>query len=182
MTDEADGRGESPEGAGTRSGVGVRAMTGADWPAVRRIYAEGIATGTATFTTEVPDTAHLDATWLPAHRWVAEVDGSVAGWATVTPVSARACYAGVGETSLYVAASARGRGVGRVLLAHQVAEADAGGLWTLQATVFATNAASLALHRSGGFRTVGVRERIARLGGAWHDTVLLERRSPVAGG
>lgn len=156
----------------------VRALRDHDWPAVRRIYGEGVATGDATFETEVPAREVLEAKWLPAHRWVAEVDGAVAGWAAITPVSARACYAGVGETSVYVGADFRGRGVGKVLLRAQVTAADADGMWTLQSSIFPENRASLALHHAAGFRTVGVRERIARHHGVWRDTVLIERRAP----
>ncbi|GAA4618708.1 hypothetical protein GCM10023108_40600 [Saccharopolyspora hordei] len=158
--------------------VVVRALREEDWPAVRRTYGEGIATGNATFETEVPPREVLEATWLADHRWVAEVDGAVAGWAAATPVSARECYAGVVETSLYVGADVRGRGVGKALLRRQVAAADAGGLWTLQTSIFPENRASLLLHRAAGFRVVGVRERIGRHHGAWRDTVLLERRRP----
>ncbi|MDA0564373.1 metalloregulator ArsR/SmtB family transcription factor [Streptomonospora sp. S1-112] len=156
--------------------VAVRAMAAADFPAVLAIYAEGIATGNATFETETPSADALDAKWLPGHRWVAEVDGEIAGWAAATPVSTRAVYAGVAETSVYVAAAARGRGVGKVLLHRQVTAADAGGLWTLQTAIFPENKASLALHHSAGFRTLGVRERIGRHHGVWRDTVMLERR------
>ena len=156
--------------------VRVRAMEREDFPEVRRIYTEGIATGNATFETNVPEDADLDARWLPGHRWVAEIDGAVVGWAAASPVSARECYAGVAETSVYVGEEARGRGVGRALLHRQVTAADAGGLWTLQASVFPENKAGLALHRSAGFRILGVRERIACQGGRWRDTVLLERR------
>lgn len=156
--------------------VTVRALCEADWPAVRHIYGEGIATGNATFETEVPPREVLAAKWLPDQRWVAEVDGQVAGWAALTPVSARECYAGVAETSVYVGADFRGRGVGRALLHKQVTAADAGGLWTLQTSIFPENGASLVLHRSAGFRTVGIRERIAQHHGVWRDTVLLERR------
>jgi L-amino acid N-acyltransferase YncA len=158
--------------------VAVRALAEADWDEVRAVYRQGMDTGEATFETEVPPRPELDATWLPGHRWVAELDGRVAGWATLAPVSARPCYAGVAESSVYVAAAARGRGVGALLLRRQVAEADAAGLWTLQAAIFATNAASVALFHRGGFRTVGRRERIARRDGAWRDTLLLERRGP----
>ena len=156
----------------------VRALRDGDWPAVRRIYGEGIATGDATFETEVPAREVLEAKWLPAHRWVAESDGAVAGWAAITPVSARECYAGVGETSVYVGAGFRGRGVGQALLRAQVTAADLAGMWTLQSSIFPENRASLALHHAAGFRTVGVRERIARHHGAWRDTVLIERRAP----
>ncbi|MFD6223071.1 helix-turn-helix domain-containing GNAT family N-acetyltransferase [Nocardia asteroides] len=162
--------------------VSVRALTDADWAAARRIYGEGIATRNATFATEVPDREHLDSTWLPDHRWVAEIDGEVVGWAALAPVSGRECYAGVAENSVYVAETARGRGVGKSLLHRQVIAADAAGLWTLQTSIFPENRASIGLHHSAGFRTVGVRERIAVLDGVWRDTVLLERRAASDGG
>ncbi|MQA01736.1 MAG: GNAT family N-acetyltransferase [Streptosporangiales bacterium] len=157
--------------------VAVRPLADADWPAVREIYAEGIATGNATFETEVPPRPALDAKWLREHRWVAEADGAVAGWAALTPVSARGCYAGVAETSVYVAGGFRGRGVGKALVHRQVTAADDAGFWTLQTAIFPENRASLALHRAAGFRTIGVRERIAMLAGRWRDTVFMERRS-----
>ena len=157
--------------------VAVRAMEPGDMEEVRRIYGEGIATRNATFETEVPTAEELDAKWLAGHRWVAEADGKVAGWAAAAPTSPRTAYSGVAETSVYVGDAFRGRGVGKALIHRQVTEADADeGLWTLQTSVFPENQASLALHRSAGFRTVGVRERVARLDGRWRDTVLLERR------
>ena len=161
------------------SEVTVRALDQADWDAVLRIYAEGIATGDATFETTVPDRDSVDAKWLPGHRWVAEFDGEVVGWTASSATSARECYAGVAETSVYVADGCRGRGVGRALLHRQVTAADEGGLWMLQSSIFPENRASLALHHAAGYRTVGVRERIARRDGVWRDTVLIERRSPV---
>ncbi|KIH96568.1 ArsR family transcriptional regulator [Streptomonospora alba] len=163
--------------------VSVRAMEPGDFDAVRRIYAEGIATGDATFETEVPSADDLDDTWLADHRWIAEADGEdgPVGWAAATPVSSRQVYAGVAETSVYVAESARGRGVGKALIHKQVTAADADGLWTLQTAIFPENKPSLALHRSAGFRTLGVRERIAQHHGVWRDTVMLERRRDDAG-
>jgi L-amino acid N-acyltransferase YncA/DNA-binding transcriptional ArsR family regulator len=158
--------------------VSVRAVEDDDLPAVLEIYAEGIATGDATFETAVPDAATMRARWLPGHAWVAEREGEVVGWTALSPTSARQCYAGVAEGAVYVAERARGRGVGRALLHRQVTEADAAGLWTLQTSVFPENRASLALHRSAGYRTLAVRNRIARLDGRWRDTVLLERRNP----
>jgi L-amino acid N-acyltransferase YncA len=155
----------------------VRALDEEDWAHVRRIYADGIATRNATFETNVPPRQALRRKWLAGHRWVAEAAGEVAGWAAITRASDRACYAGVGETSIYVAAAFQGQGVGKALLRKQVSAADEDGLWTLQTSVFPENAASLALHRAAGFRTVGVRERIAQLDGRWRDTILLERRS-----
>jgi L-amino acid N-acyltransferase YncA/DNA-binding transcriptional ArsR family regulator len=157
--------------------VTVRAMQPADWPDVRRIYGEGIATGNATFETEVPERRELDRKWLPDHRWVAELDGRVVGWAALTPVSARPVYAGVAEASLYVAEGVRGRGIGKALIHKQVTAADAAGLWTLQTAIFPENRASIALHQSAGYRTLGLRERIGRHHGVWRDTVFLERRT-----
>ena len=98
------------------------------------------------------------------------------GWVAVVPYSRRDVYRGVGEESVYVAESARGRGVGRSLLEAVIESARDGGLWTLQAGVFPDNTASLELHRRLGFREVGVRERIGRLDGIWRDVVLLELR------
>ena len=141
--------------------VTTRAMTDADLAVVRDIYAEGVATRNATFETEVPTAKALVAKWLADHRWVAELDGRVVGWTAISPVSSRPCYAGVGETSVYVAATARGRGVGKALLWRQVNEADEGGLWTLQTAIFPENRASIALHHSAGYETLAIRERTA---------------------
>lgn len=151
-------------------------MSAQDWPAVEAIYAEGIATRGATFETETPDYAAFDASHLAEHRFVAVDDGRLVGWAALAPTSARACYAGVTENSVYVADSARGRGVGRALMEAVIASAAEGGIWTIHAGMFPENAASMALHDRLGFRPVGRFERIAQLDGVWRDTVLLELR------
>jgi phosphinothricin acetyltransferase len=151
------------------------------WEAVARIYAEGIATGDATFETEVPSWEQWDAAHLEGGRLVALVDGDVAGWAALSPVSGRCVYAGVAEHSVCVAATARGRGIGRALLDELVREAEAAGIWTIQSGVFPENEASLVLHERAGFRVVGVRERLGKHGDRWRDVVLLERRSAVVG-
>lgn len=157
----------------------VRAMGEGDWDEVRRIYALGIATRNATFETEVPPAQALDAKWVVGQRWVILMggpEGSVAGWAAMTPTSARECYRGVAETSIYIDTGVAGRGLGKQLLVHQVEAALEAGYWTLQTSIFPENEASLAIHRKVGFRDVGRRERIAQLDGAWRDTVLLELR------
>ena len=159
--------------------VTTRPTVAGDLPAVLDIYAEGLATRNATFETRVPTADELRSRWLPDLAWVAELDGEVVGWTAITPVSTRECYAGVGESSVYVAEAARGRGVGKALLFTQVTEADKAGMWTLQTSIFPENRASLALHHSAGYRTLAVRTRVARLDGAWRDTVLLERRSEI---
>ena len=152
-------------------------MTEHDWEAVAAIYEDGIRARTATFETAVPDWTHWDGAHLAEPRLVAEEDGAVLGWAALSPTSTRPVYAGVAEVSVYVSEDARGRGLGRALLGALVEHSEAAGIWTLQAGVFPENRASLALHRACGFRTVGIRERIGRLEGAWRDVVLLERRS-----
>jgi L-amino acid N-acyltransferase YncA len=140
-----------------RSAVGVRAMRVEDWPAVAEIYAQSIAAGDATFKTEVASWAGRDAAHLPDHRLVAEVEGTVVGWTAVSPVSGRCVYAGVVEDSVYVAESARGRGVGRRLLAALVESTENAGIWTIQTGIFPENEPSLALHQAAGFRVLGVR-------------------------
>jgi L-amino acid N-acyltransferase YncA len=157
----------------------VRDLRPDDWPEVARIYAEGIGTGNATFETEVPPWEAWDEAHLHVHRLVAEDGGCVVGWIALAPASRRPCYAGVAEISVYVAESARGRGVGSALLAGLVESAERDGIWTLQTSVFPENEPSLALLRRFGFRTVGMRERIGQLHGVWRDTVLVERRSEV---
>lgn len=162
--------------------TGIRPLVAADWPAVREIYAAGIATGNATFEAEPPDWAHFDAGKLPDLRLVA-VDGeTVLGWAAASLVSTREVYRGVVEHSVYVAPAASGRGIGGLLVAALLDAADAGGYWTVQSSIFPENEASLRLHRRAGFREVGRRERIALMSygpsaGRWRDTILIERRA-----
>jgi L-amino acid N-acyltransferase YncA len=156
-------------------------MTSADWPSVRAIYKEGIATGNATFERVAPEWDQWDAGHLPVCRLVARAEGRLVGWAALSRVSARRVYAGVAEVSVYVAEAARGAGVGRALLAALVAEAERNGFWTLQAGIFPENRASIALHEKAGFRVVGIRERLGAMDGRWRDVTLMERRSQVMG-
>jgi phosphinothricin acetyltransferase len=157
----------------------VRDLRPGDWPEVARIYAEGIATGNATFETEVPSWEAWDAAHLLEHRFVAELDGRVEGWIALAPASSRCCYAGVAEISAYVSEQARGRGVGKELLAAAIESSERAGIWTLQTGVFPENAPSLGLLQRFGFLALGTQERIGRLHGVWRDVVLLERRSEV---
>ena len=158
----------------------VRELRPDDWPAVRSIYEEGIRSGHATFETESPSWAVWDAAH-PQLRLVAERDGSVLGWAALSPASSRRCYRGVADVSVYVAEAARGAGLGRALLDRLVELSEQAGYWTLTAGVFPENEPSLRLHRACGFREVGVRERLGESGGVWRDVVLLERRSTLVG-
>lgn len=156
-------------------------MTLHDWPAVRAIYLEGIATGNATFETSAPQWEKWDAAHIASSRLVARVNSEVLGWAALSAVSSRCVYAGVAEVSIYVAAAARGRGIGLRLLSELVKASEQAGIWTLQAGIFADNDASVRLHERCGFRIVGTRERLGQLKGTWRDVLLMERRSAVAG-
>jgi L-amino acid N-acyltransferase YncA len=156
----------------------IRPLLSPDWPAVRAIYLEGIATGNATFETAAPEWERWDASHLAHCRLVAAAPETILGFAALSPVSARHVYAGVAEVSVYVAAQSRGAGVGKALLGELTQSSEAAGIWTLQAGIFPENEASLRLHQTAGFRIVGTRERIGRLAGHWRDVILLERRQP----
>jgi phosphinothricin acetyltransferase len=160
----------------------IRKMTPEDWPAVAKIYAEGIQTGQATFQAEVPTWEDWDRAHVTNCRLVALADtGEIMGWAALTPVSGRCVYAGVAEVSVYVGAAFRGQNLGSQLLSQLVAESEAEGFWTLQAGIFPENVGSVRIHEKAGFRIVGYRERIGQLAGVWRDTLFLERRSSRVG-
>jgi L-amino acid N-acyltransferase YncA len=163
-------------------GLLVEPMTDEDGPAVLEIYGQGMATGVATFDSTVPQWRAWTASHRRDCRFVARLDGRVVGWTAVARYSSRDVYAGVVWESVYVAASARGRGVAAALLDALIPASEASGIWTLLAGVQANNPASLALHERAGFRRIGVQERVGRdAGGTWRDVVLLERRSAIAG-
>jgi phosphinothricin acetyltransferase len=158
--------------------VTIEPLLAEHWDLVARIYAEGIATGHATFETDVPTWARWDASHLVDQRLVALNGSEVVGWAALSGVSDRCVYGGVAEESVYVAAGQRGRGIGRALLQELILRSEAAGIWTIQTGIFPENEASLRLHEAVGFRRVGVRERLGQLNGVWRDVVFLERRSP----
>ena len=161
----------------------IKSLERRDWDALKEIYLEGLATGQATFETSAPtedewDRSHLSFGRIGAY---AVPDGRLIGWAAFSGVSKRQAYRGVAEVSVYVAAAARGKGIGSALLQELILESERNGIWTLQASVFPENVVSLRLHERMGFRTVGKRERISTLNGVWRNTVILERRSKVVG-
>jgi L-amino acid N-acyltransferase YncA len=165
-----------------RSALTIDALTEADWPAVRRIFEEGIATDIATLETEAPGWPEWDASHRDDCRFVARRRGEVVGWIALSAPPPRRVYAGVAWLSVYVTTSERNRGVGRALFHALIPASETEGLWTLQAGVIADNRASLALHERAGFRRIGVQERLGRdRHGRWRDVVLLERRSGVVG-
>jgi phosphinothricin acetyltransferase len=154
-------------------------MLAEHWPAVRAIYLDGIATGDATFQQTAPDWDEWHAGHLSVCRLVASDQSRVVGWAALSPVSRRPVYAGVAEVSIYVSADARGKGLGKALLARLIENSEQEGIWTLQAGIFPENAASIELHSGLGFRVVGIRERVGCMNGRWRDVCLMERRSAI---
>ncbi|WP_251031210.1 GNAT family N-acetyltransferase [Pedobacter sp. ISL-68] len=151
------------------------------WEDVRAIYLQGIATKHATFQTEAPSWEEWDKSHLSKLRYVAVIGGEVAGWAALTAVSGRCVYAGVTEVSVYIHEGYRSKGVGTALLQKLIAESEANNIWTLQSGIFPENIASITLHETLGFRTIGYREKIGKMDGIWRDTVLMERRSKITG-
>ena len=148
---------------------------------VARIYLEGIKTGMATFETQAPDWH----TWNKGHhefgRIVLVDQNSMLAWGALTPVSQRYAYRGVAEISVYVAESARGRGLGTAVLQELIRIAELNNLWTLQAGIMTQNEVSIEMHKKCGFRVIGYREKVAQLHGIWTDNVLMERRSKRIG-
>jgi phosphinothricin acetyltransferase len=155
----------------------IRPMKPEDASQVLAIYREGIEDRTATFETDCPDWHRFDADHIEACRLVAENGGQVVGWGALSPVSRRACYAGVGEVSVYVARAWRRKKVGSAILADLIAESERCGFWSLQGSTFEENLESRGLQEKFGFRLLGRRERIAKLDGVWRSTILMERRS-----
>ena len=151
------------------------------WEAVKQIYAEGLATGNATFQTSVPTWDEWNEAHVKNSRLIAIENEIILGWAALTPVSGRCVYAGVGEVSVYVSEKARGKGIGKILLNALIDESEKNNFWTLQAGIFPENVASVKIHRACGFRIIGAREKIGQSNGFWRDTLLLERRSTIVG-
>ncbi|PWJ55023.1 phosphinothricin acetyltransferase [Dyadobacter jejuensis] len=160
----------------------IRIMEPEDWPQVRQIYEQGIATGLATLETTPPEWPAWDATHVPDLRYVAVSEqGAITGWSALTPVSGRCVYAGVAEVSVYIGTDFRGQNLGDSLLKHLIQESENAGYWTLQASIFPENIPSIQLHLKNGFRLIGYRENIGQLHGVWRTVHLLERRSRTIG-
>ncbi|WP_332238020.1 GNAT family N-acetyltransferase [Sporolactobacillus sp. KGMB 08714] len=160
----------------------IDGMNPSDWDQIRQIYLDGIKTGLATFQTGAPEWSEWDQSHVKTCRIVARSEGSILGWAALSPTSSRCCYKGIGEISIYISDTRKGQGVGTALLKYLIHDAEDNGFWTLQSAITRENKASLALHAKCGFREIGFRERIAQMpDGSWHDVILMERRSPIIG-
>lgn len=157
----------------------IRPIEKNDFPVVKAIYKEGIETGMATFETQVPTWQQWDASHLPLGRILMLENNQVLGWASLSPTSKRKVYKGVAEVSVYVKASARGKGVGKKLLLELIKISETNAIWTLQSSIMPENTASIKLHKTCGFRVLGYREKIGQLHGVWKDNIILERRSKI---
>ena len=161
--------------------LSIRPMHADDWDSVSRIYAEGIATGFATFEKSIPSYAVWNASHMDSCRIVALENENIVGWAALSPVSSRCVYGGVAEVSVYIGKESRGKGVGKLLLKSLIRESETAGIWTLQSGIFPENEGSIHLHENVGFRFIGKRERVGKLDDEWKDNLLFERRSTVVG-
>jgi L-amino acid N-acyltransferase YncA len=159
--------------------VKIEAMKVEDWPVIKSIYMEGIATKNATFETDLPEWVEWNEEHLTSCRIVALDEQTILGWAALSPVSDRCIYSGVAEVSVYVSTIARGKGIGKQLLNELIRESEENEIWTLQAGIFPENQSSIRLHKEMGFREVGYREKIGKMDGVWRDVLLLERRSKI---
>lgn len=155
----------------------IEKVTQEHFPAIAKIYAEGLATGLASFETQVPDWNTWNAKFLQAPRFVLKVNQTVVGWAALSAVSKRIVYKGVAENTVYITKNHQQKGLGSYLLKHLIKESENLGFWTLQASIFSQNTGSISLHKKCGFKIVGLREKIAQRNNIWYDNILMERRS-----
>ncbi|WP_026884731.1 GNAT family N-acetyltransferase [Clostridium akagii] len=160
----------------------IKEMTETDWQGVVKVYSEGINTGKATFQTELPSLEEWDDSHIKTCRLVAHLGNIVIGWCALSPTSSRCVYAGVAEVSIYIGEEYRGKGIGKALLTNLVKLSEENGFWTLQSGIIKENLGSIVLHKSCGFREIGIREKISKMSsGEWHDVILMERRSKIIG-
>jgi len=163
------------------SNINIRSITEIDYPDIKRIYEEGIETGKATFETTAPEWDEWNSSKLPECRLCAVSGNEIAGWAALSPTSKRFAYRGVVEVSIYISNKFHGKGIGKMLLNTLIKESEQYGYWTLYASIFPENTASIKLHLSCGFREIGYMEKSGCMHGVWRDTVLFERRSKITG-
>ena len=157
----------------------LRNMTDDDTESVLSILNEAILDGNFTSRYVCPTAAEWESSLLPVCRYVYEEDSEVLGFVVLHPFSGRPCYSGVAELSIYIAAKARRRGIGKLLLQKVIDESAKAGLWSLTSNIYATNEASCRLHEALGFRRVGYRERLMKtIRGEWMSVVIYELRRP----
>ena len=157
-----------------------RRATPEDAGSIAAIYNQGIADRVATFETRLRSAEEVCAWFDGVHPIVVvERDREIVAFASTSSYRPRECYAGIAEVSLYVARSARRRGLGAMAMAALLEAAEKAGFWKLLSRVFVENDASRKLIRKFGFREVGVYEKHAQLDGVWRDVVIVERIIPA---
>ena len=159
----------------------IRKFKKSDFSSVKSIYQQGIDTGNATFQNKAKGWNEWNASFLTTCRIVAELNEEVVGWAALSATSNRTVYNGVAEVSIYIAKNYANYGIGNSLLSKLVSTSENEGIWTLQAGIFPENESSIAIHSKNGFKTIGVREKLGKMNGAWRDILFMERRSKVVG-
>lgn len=160
----------------------MRQMLPQDGARVLEIFKQGMEGGNATFDTTIPTWEVWDMKFHKVCRWVLEDENEkIVGWAALQPISARDCYKGVAEESIYLDNEVQGKGLGTLLLRKLILDSEDHGFWTLQAGIFPENQGSIALHQKVGFRIVGNREKIGQINGIWRNVTLMERRSKLVG-
>ena len=158
----------------------LREMVPEDGKRVLEIFQQGIDSGNATFDKDAPTWESWDMNFFRTCRWILENENSeVIGWAALKPISNRDCYKGVAEISIYIDNAHQGKGLGTILMKKLILDSEEHGFWTLQSGIFPENEVSIHVHEKLGFRSVGVRDRIAEMNGVWRNVVLMERRSKV---
>ena len=159
----------------------IRTFKKSDFSSVKSIYQQGIDTGNATFQNKAKGWNEWNASFLTNCRIVAEMNEEVVGWAALSATSNRTVYNGVAEVSIYIAKNYANYGIGNSLLSKLVSISENEGIWTLQAGIFPENESSIAIHSKNGVKTIGVREKLGKMNGAWRDILFMERRSKVVG-
>ena len=159
----------------------IRTFKKSDFSSVKSIYQQGIDTGNATFQNKAKGWNEWNASFLTNCRIVAELNEEVVGWAALSATSNRTVYNGVAEVSIYIAKNYANYGIGNSLLSKLVSISENEGIWTLQAGIFPENESSIAIHSKNGFKTIGMREKLGEMNGAWRDILFMERRSKVVG-
>lgn len=157
----------------------IRRAATKDLAAVTEIYNEAILNSVATFDTE-PKTVEEQKPWFESHDskhpvLVAEQDGVVVGWASLTKWSGRCAYSDTAELSIYVKEGHRGRGVGAELMKTILDEGRKAGLHTIIARIAGPNEASVRLHKSAGFKHIGTMREVGRKFGELLDVRLMQK-------
>jgi L-amino acid N-acyltransferase YncA len=159
----------------------IRTATARDAAAIAAIYAHYVATSPATFDESAPAPGAFAVRIAASSRsglpfLVAEQEGLILGYGYLAPYRERSAYRHTVEDSVYVAAAARGSGLGRALLDRLLEDGELAGAREVIAVIAATGSgASVALHRACGFRDAGRLEAVGLKHGAWHDTILMQR-------